>query len=126
MLSGELANFPNVVVALLLTDTSETQGGLTTATVLLRQLHLHALKDFLAVALESGVEHTVTVHNDEAELLVVFEESGEWRRLERVLAAVGESSDWLERLQIDCYLLFGLAVAEFNHTAEEHQAIWWH
>ena len=71
MLGGELANFAHIVVALFLTNTRKTKGGLTTTTVLLGQLHVHSLQNFFVVALKGGVEHTVTVDNNEPELFIV-------------------------------------------------------
>ena len=71
VLGGELANFAHIVVALFFTNTRKTKSGLTTTTVLFGQLHVHPLQNFFVVALEGGVEHTVTIDNHEAELLVV-------------------------------------------------------
>jgi hypothetical protein len=44
---------------------------LTTATVLFGKHHLYSLQDFFAVALQGGVEHTITVDDDEAKLVVI-------------------------------------------------------
>lgn len=126
VLCGELADSSNVIMTLFLSDTCETQRWLTTATVLLWQLYLHALQNFLCVTLESGVEDTITIDDNESELLIVLENGCKGCRLEGVLTAVGESVDWLEWLNVNRDLLFRLSIAELNHSTEEHQAIWGH
>lgn len=52
VLSCQLATFDNVEMALLLSETRETNGRLTTATMLFRQLDRHSLDDLLVVSLE--------------------------------------------------------------------------
>ena len=109
-------------MALFLSNTRETKGGLTTTAVLFGKLHVHSLQNLLVVALESGIQDAVTVHNYKAELLIVVKDLAQWLRVERGLAAICKGIDGLERLQINRNLLFSLAVANLNHTAKEDQA----
>ena len=94
--------------------------------MLLGKLNLHALKDFLCATLKGGIEHTITINDNESEFLVVLEQGSERFSIEGVLAAVSELVDLLEGFDVNCNLLFSLAIADFNYTAEKHQAIWWH
>ena len=60
-------------MALFCTKTSETQSGLTTATVLLGQINGKLLDYFASVARQCSKESTVTIHDDEAKLLIALE-----------------------------------------------------
>lgn len=68
VLDGEFSDFTHVVVALLVTKTGETKGGLTTTTVLLREIDRELVDDFARVTGQSSEKGTVTVHDDESEL----------------------------------------------------------
>lgn len=73
VLFGELAALDNVQVALFLSETSETYSGLTTAAVLLGELHGHTLDNLLIVSLERSEKHSITINDDKAELVIVFQ-----------------------------------------------------
>lgn len=73
VLFGELAALDNVQVALFLSETSETYSGLTTAAVLLGELHGHTLDNLLVVSLERSEKHSITIDDDKAELVIVFQ-----------------------------------------------------
>jgi len=109
----------------LFSDTGKTHGGLTTTSVLLGQLHGHSLQDLLVVSLQSSVEHTITIHDDESELLVVLQERLEWLSVEPVLALIREHSLGHEGLKVDRHLLFRLAVLEHDDTAENDETVRW-
>ena len=123
MLCEELATFADVVVALFLSDTGETDGRLTTAAVLFGEGDHDTLKDFFVVALECGVEDSIAVDNHKSELFVVFEQSLQWLGVEFVLALVAEHVDGLEGFQVKGNFLFCFAVVHRNDSAEEHEAI---
>ena len=89
----------------------------------LGQLHGHSLQTLLVIALQRGKENSISVNNDEAKLLVIFEERIERFSLERVLAAVGKHIDGAERLQVNRDLLLSLAIFEKDNSAEDHQTV---
>lgn len=91
--------------------------------MLLGQLHKHAVENLLGGSLQGGIQNTITVHNDEAELFVVLKQTTEGLHEEGVLAAVGKSVDLLEGLNVNHNLFLGLAVTHLNHTAENDEAI---
>lgn len=120
MLCSQLTNFPNIIVSLLLTNTRKTQSRLTTTTMLLRQLDIHPLQNFLIVSLQSSIKHTVTINNNKPKLLIIVQDFPQRLRVKRCLTAVSECVDWLKRFNIDSDFLFSFTVTDFNHTAEEN------
>lgn len=125
MVGGELAHLSHVVCTFLFSDTGETHSGLTTTTVFLGKLYEHALQYVLCVTLDSGIQNTITVDNNKAELLIIVHKGKERGNFKSCLAAVGECSEWLEGLNVERDLLFTLAVASLNDTAKESETIWW-
>ena len=123
VLGGELTALDDVEMTLLFSETRETNGGLTTTTVLLGKLHRHTLNDLFVVSLEGGKKHSITINDDEAELVVVLQEGEQGLSEEVVLALVGEDVDGAERCQIDLDLLLSLAVLHQDHSAEDAQTI---
>jgi hypothetical protein len=91
---------------------------LTTTTVLLRKLDWHSLDDDLVGTLEGGKEDTITIHDDEAKLLVIFEQSEEGLGEEGVLALISVGVEWLVWLQVVGDLLLSLVVFHKNDTTE--------
>lgn len=73
--------------------------------MLLWELDLHTLEHFFVVTLESGVENTVTIDDNESKLLVIFQKGLEGLSVEAVLALVSEHCLRLEGLQVNCDLL---------------------
>lgn len=91
VLDRKLGDLANVVVSLLVTQTGETQRGLTTTAVLLREIDREFVDDFARVAGEGSEQGTVTVHDDEAETGVRFEQFGERFGMELVVTKVQRS-----------------------------------
>ncbi len=88
MLNSQFRDLADVVVALLVTKTCETQGGLTTTAVLLRKVDGELVNNLARVAGDGPEECTVTIHDDEAELRVRLEQFLERFRVELVVAEV--------------------------------------
>jgi hypothetical protein len=91
--------------------------------VLLGQLHRHALEDFSVASLESTEKHTITIHDNETKLLIVFEESVERISVERILALVCEDVNGLERLDVNHNLLFRLSIFHHDDSTENAETI---
>jgi hypothetical protein len=87
----------------LVTQTRETEGGLTTTTVFLGQVDGEFVEDFAGVAREETEEGAVTVHDDESEAGVGFEELGESFCVEFVVAEVEGSGIEVIRRSIKAY-----------------------
>ena len=73
VLHSKFGNLAHVVVALLLPQTGETKGGLTTSTVLLGKVDRKLVDDVSGVATEGTEESAVSIHDDETEFLVGLE-----------------------------------------------------
>jgi hypothetical protein len=69
--------------------------------VLFGELHGHALEDLSVASLESTEKYTITIHDNESELLIIFEKSVKGFSVERVLALVLENVNGLEGLDIN-------------------------
>ena len=68
VLHGEFGDLTDVVVALFVTETGETERGLSTTAVLLRKVDGELVDDFTGVTSDGAEQGAVTVHDDEAEL----------------------------------------------------------
>jgi hypothetical protein len=123
MLSCQFSNFSEVVVTLLLSETGETDGGLTTLSVLLGKLHSDFLKDFPIVALKSGVKGAITVDDNEAEFLIILQEALQRGGIEPVTTVIEGLINGSEGLKIVVDLFLSLAIVHQNDTAENNQAI---
>ena len=88
MLNSQFGDFTDVVVTLFITETSETQGGLTTTTVLLGEVDGEFVDDFTGVTGDSTEKGTVTVHDDETKFRIGFEEFLECFGVEFVVTKV--------------------------------------
>jgi hypothetical protein len=137
VLDGEFGDLADVVVTLLLTQTGETQGGLTTTAVLLRQIdgesgvirsgflsdvHDSLVNNFARVSRERAEQCTVSVHDDEAKLLVRLEQLAQGLGMELVVAEVQRRVDGLEGLEVDVDPAL-LALCGDDFTAVDDQAI---
>ncbi|KAI3478310.1 hypothetical protein L1887_59786 [Cichorium endivia] len=122
VLRGELCDLAHVVVARLLTQTCETEGGLTTAAVLLWQVDRELLEDGAGVAGERAEEGAVAVHDDETELGVGLEELAERLCVELVVAEVERGVDGLEGLEGEVDLLLLALVCE-DGAAVNHETV---
>lgn len=123
MLSCQFGNFSEVVVTFLFTETGETDGGLTTLSVLLGKLYSDLLEDFSIVALKSGIKGAITIDNDEAKLLIILQKALKRRSVEPVTAVIERlinGSEWLE-IVVDLFL--SLTIVHQNDTAENNETI---
>lgn len=109
-------------MTLFVSQTGETQGGLTTTSVLLGQIDGELVDDLAGVAAESTEEGTVTIHDDEAELLVRLEQLSESFGVELVVAKIQRGVDGLERLKVDVDLAL-LAFLGEDFTAVDNEAV---
>ena len=125
MLRGQLTTLDNVEMALLLSETRETNGGLTTTTMLFRQLDRHSLNDFLVVTLEGREEHAITIDDNETKLVIVFQKRKQWLRFKTILASVAEHVNGAERLKGMLDLLFSVSVLLQNDTTKDDKSISW-
>ena len=121
-LNGQFGDLADVVVTLFLTETGKTQGGLTTTTVLLGKIDGELVDDVAGVSTKRTEQGTVTIHNDETELLVGVEKLGESFGVELVVAKVEGGVDGLERLEIDVDLSL-LAFGGQDFTAVHDKTI---
>mmetsp|Transcript_49517 Transcript_49517/g.138652 ORF Transcript_49517/g.138652 Transcript_49517/m.138652 type:complete len:245 (+) Transcript_49517:661-1395(+) len=121
-LRRELANFADVIVPLFETQPSKPQGGLTAAAMLFRQVHAELVQNFPVVALHKAIERPVTVHDDEAEPVVAFEELRKVLRVKFVVAHIHCCVDRLERLEVDRHFFF-LAILGLHLAAIEDEPI---
>lgn len=88
VLHGQLGYLAHVVVTLLVTKTGETQGGLTTTAVLLREVDGEFVDDLAGVACDGTKERAVTVHDDEPKLGIRFKKLLQRFSVEFVVAKV--------------------------------------
>jgi hypothetical protein len=122
VLNSQLGNLSDVVVTLLLSQTSETESGLTTTAVLLGKIDGELVDDLTGVSAQGSKESTVTIHDDEAELLVGLEQLGQSLGMELVVTQVKGGVDGLERLEIDVDLSL-LAFLGQDFTTVDDQTI---
>ena len=66
MRDGRLRHLPDVVVPLLHPESRETERGLTSSAVLLRQVDGELVQDLARVALEGAEQRAVAVHHNES------------------------------------------------------------
>jgi len=83
-----LRNLAHVVVSLLVTETRETEGGLTTTTVLFGEVNSELVDHFAGVSGESAEERTVSVHDDEPEARIGLEKFRQGLCVEFVIAQI--------------------------------------
>lgn len=102
-------------MSLFLTKTGETKGRLTTTSVLLGKIDRELVNNLASVAAQGSKESTVTIHDDETELLVRLEEFRQSLSVELVVAEVEGGVDGLEGLEIDVDLsLLALGSQDFT------------
>lgn len=83
-----------------LTETCETQSGLSTTSVLLGQIYREFVYDVPGIATKGTEESPIPIHDDESKFLIRFEELAERLRVEFVVTQVKRGVDGLERLKI--------------------------
>lgn len=76
------------------------------------------------VATQGAKERPVSVHDDESELLIRFQQLGEGFGMELVVTEVERGVDGLEGFEIDVDLSL-LSFRGENFTTIDDQAIWW-
>ena len=121
--NSQLGNLADVVVTLFLTETGETQRRLTTTTVLLGKIDAELLNDVSGVSTQRAEQCTVTIHDNETELLVRFEQLTESLGVELVVTEVQRGVDWLERFEVNVNLSL-LSFRGDDFTAVDNEAIW--
>ena len=104
------------------TETSETKSRLATTAVLFGKLHAEFVDNLSRVAENSAKQAAISVHDDESELLVVFEQFGQRFDVKLVVAEVQRSVDGPEGLKIYCDLTL-LAVIRHHSTAIKHESV---
>ena len=72
VLNRQLGDLPDVIVALLVTKTRETQGRLTTTTVFLGQVDGKFVNDLTRITGKCTEKCTVSVHNNKSKALIRF------------------------------------------------------
>lgn len=122
VLNGVFGDLADVVVTFLLTQTSETQGRLTTTTVLLGKIDRELLADFTSVSRKSTEEGTVTVHDDETKGLVGLEQFTQSLGVELVVAKVQGGVDGLEGLKVNVDLSF-LSFGSDDFTTVDNETV---
>lgn len=110
VLGSKLGDFSYIVVSFFFSYSREAHGGLTTTTVLLWEHNRQALQHLLCIALQRGIQHSVTVDDDEPELIIILEKPLKRLSVEPVLAFVGELGQRKEGLNVDDHLLLSLAI----------------
>ena len=88
-------------MTLFIPKTRESQGGLSSSPVFFGEIDGEFMDYFTGVACESAEETAVSVHDDEAEAGVVFEEFGEVFCVEFVVAEVEGCVYWFEGFKVD-------------------------
>jgi hypothetical protein len=124
-LSAKFSYFGKVIVPFFETQTSKTQGRLTTATMLFGKLHTELVDDLASVAEHCAKEAAVAVHDNESKLLIILEQFGERFDVEFVVAKVQRSIYGPERLKIYCHLTL-FAIIGHHSTAIKHESIGGH
>ena len=122
VLHRQFGDLADVVVTLLLTQTRETQSGLTATAVLLGQIDGELLQDLSGIAGEGTEKGTVSVHDDEAILGVGLEQLAQSLGVELVVTEVEGGVDGLEGLEIDVDLPL-LALGGDDFTTVDDQTV---
>lgn len=123
VLDCQLGDLTDVVVTLLLTKTGETQSGLTTTAVLLWKIDGELVHNVSGVSAQGTEQSSVTIHDDESELLVILEQLGKSLSVELVVAKVEGGVDWSERLEVDVDLSL-LALGGQDFTTVDDETVW--
>lgn len=110
-------------MTLLLSQTCETERRLTTTSVFLWQIDREFLHNFSGIAAECAEQGSVSVHDDEAKLLVRIQQLAQCLGVEFVVAKVEGGVDWLEGLEIDIDPSL-LAFAGDDFTTVHDETIW--
>lgn len=89
----------------------------------LGKIHRELLDNFSGIPTEGAEKRTVTIHDDESELLVRFEKLAERLGMELVITKIQRCVDRLEGLEIDVYFPF-FSFRGNDFTTVDNQAIW--
>ena len=88
VLNSMFSHLANVVVSLFVTQTRETEGRLSTTSVLLGQVDGEFVDNFASVSGECAEECAVTIHHDEAEFRIRLEQLRQCLCVELVVAKI--------------------------------------
>lgn len=124
VLNCQLGNLTDVVVTLFFTKTGETQRGLSTTAVLLWKIDGELVHNVSGVSAQGTEKSSVTIHDDETELLIILKQLGESLGVELVVAKVEGGVDWAERLEVDVDLSL-LSLGGQDFTTIDDETIWW-
>ena len=124
VLDCQLSDLADVVVTLLLTKTGKTKGRLSSTSVLLWKIDGELVHNVSGVSGKGTKKCSVTIHDNETELLVILEELSEGLGVELIVAKVEGGIDWPERLEVDVDLSL-LAFGCQDFTTVDDKSIWW-
>lgn len=120
VLHGQLGDLADVVVPLLVTQTRETERGLSTTAVLLREVNGELVDHLAGVARDGTEERAVSVHDDEPELGVGLEQLLERFGVELIVTEVERSNAICEQADKTngraTYVFIGLCGSKSNDT----------
>ena len=74
VLHGQFGNLAHIVVSLFVTETGETQSRLATSTMFLGKVDSELVNHLASVARDGSEEGAVSIHDDEPELRIGFEQ----------------------------------------------------
>jgi len=92
--------------------------------VLLGQINGKLVQYLPAAALYGPVETAVTVHDDEAECLVIHEKFIEIFGVELVVTEVEGGVDGFEGFKVDVYFTFFAFVCDYCSAVEDKSVLW--
>ena len=91
--------------------------------MLLWELHSDFLQYFSVISLEICIETSITIDNDEAELVIILKKDMEGFCLELARATVNVLINGLEWLKIKVDHLLGFSIVKQDFTAEDNQSV---
>src|SRR3990167_6957615 len=117
------AHLSDVVLSLFHSDTSKTLRRLTSSAVFLRQVHSELLENFSSISLDSTIQCTGTIDDDESELLLGCEQFSESLCLEGGCTLVQTGVDCFDWLEVQNELLLCFAVFSEHFTLVDQQSV---
>uniref|UniRef100_A0A0A9G2E9 Eukaryotic peptide chain release factor subunit 1-1 n=1 Tax=Arundo donax TaxID=35708 RepID=A0A0A9G2E9_ARUDO len=102
---------------------SKTQSRLTSSSMLLWEINSEFVKHLTSIATQCAKKSSITIHNNEAKLVIRFQELLQSFSMELVVTKVQGCVDRLEGLKINSNFLF-LAIFCNDCSSVENQTIW--